>query len=85
MASLTSPTGDRTVRATMNDIRRKLGTAPNQKAALLTTDLRTLLGAADPATAAGARYRALLLIGFAGGLRRSAPGRPRRARHRGDA
>lgn len=66
-----SPTSDPVVRATMAGIRRAHGTAPAQKAALLTAELRQLLASTDPTSLAGARDRALLLVGFAGGFRRS--------------
>ncbi len=66
-----SPTADPLVRATMAGIRRAHGTAPAQKTALLTAELRALLAATDPDGLAGARDRALLLLGFAGGFRRS--------------
>ncbi len=65
-----SPTADPLVRATMAGIRRAHGTAPAQKTALLTAELRRLLAATDPDGLAGARDRALLLLGFAGGFRR---------------
>ena len=51
-------------------IRRTLGTAQHTKAALLTADIRRMLDAL-PDTLAGCRDRALLLVGFAGGFRRS--------------
>ncbi len=66
-----SPTSDPVVRATMAGIRRAHGTAPAQKTALLTGELRQLLASTDPTSLAGARDRALLLLGFAGGFRRS--------------
>jgi site-specific recombinase XerD len=66
-----SPTADAIVRMTMAGIRRELGTAAAQKDAVLTADLRRLLSTADRTTAAGTRDRALLLLGFAGGFRRS--------------
>jgi site-specific recombinase XerD len=65
------PTADPRVRTTMAGIRRTLGTAPSQKAAVITDELRRLLATAPPDTHAGRRDRALLLLGFAGGLRRS--------------
>ena len=68
---LPSPTADPVVRSTMAGIRRSLGTAPEQKAPLLTSELRRLLATCDPATRAGLRDRALLLLCFAGGFRRS--------------
>jgi site-specific recombinase XerD len=67
-----SPTADPLVRTTMAGIRRTLGTAPAQKATVVTAELRRLLGATPPESLAGRRDRALLLLlGFAGGLRRS--------------
>jgi integrase len=52
-------------------IRRKLGTAPvHRKAALSVDDLRLMLPACGDGPR-GARDRALLLVGFASGLRRS--------------
>lgn len=65
-----SPTKHITVRTTMAGIRREKGTAPNQKSPILTADLRAMV-ATLPDTLAGARDRALLLLGFAGALRRS--------------
>ena len=67
----TPPTSDPAVRATMSGIRRSLGTAPHQKAPAVTAELRRLLATCDRATTAGVRDAALLLVGFAGGLRRS--------------
>src|SRR6185437_8241957 len=46
------------------------GTAPNQKAPVLTEDLRLMLRH-TPAGTIGLRDRALLLVGFAGAFRRS--------------
>jgi integrase len=58
------------VRNTMKGIRRTLGTAPAQKAATLTDDIRAMLDATDAGTI-GFRDRALILLGFAGAFRRS--------------
>jgi len=66
-----SPTADPVVRTTMAGIRRTVGTAPHQKAALVTAELRRLLATCPPDAHAGRRDRALLLLGFAGGLRRA--------------
>jgi site-specific recombinase XerD len=66
-----SPTADPVVRTTMAGIRRTLGTAPAQKAAVVTAELRRLLAATPEETLAGRRDRTILLLGFAGGLRRS--------------
>ena len=65
-----SPTGHVVVRTVMAGIRRAKGTAQVGKRPILTEDLRLLI-AQLPDTAAGRRDRALLLLGFAGGFRRS--------------
>jgi len=65
-----SPTQSPIVRTTMAGIRRTLGMAPAQKAAVVTAELRVLLAVTPADTLAGLRDRALLLIGFAGGFRR---------------
>jgi site-specific recombinase XerD len=51
-------------------IQREKGVRPEQKRALSTEELRKMV-TAMPATPLGLRNRALLLIGFAGGFRRS--------------
>jgi len=58
------------VKATLQGIRRSLGTAPRKKAAL-TADLVARLVRKIPQDLAGLRDRALILIGFAAALRRS--------------
>jgi integrase len=70
-AKLRSPRMDPEVRAVRSGIRRTLGTAQRQAAALLVPELRRAL-ALLPSTAHGARDRALLLTGWAGAFRRSA-------------
>jgi site-specific recombinase XerD len=70
-AHLPPPTSHWEVRQVVQGIRRRLGTAPAQKEALLTAALRRLVASCDPATRSGARDRALLLIGFGAALRRS--------------
>jgi integrase len=57
-------------RSVWRGLRRVHGEAPRQKEPLLTEDLLRVISAL-PVTPAGDRDRALLLIGFAGGLRRS--------------
>ena len=52
-------------------IRRTPGAAPAQKASVVTSQLRRLLAATPADSCAGRRHRAVLLLGFAGGLRRS--------------
>ena len=71
-AGLESPCSMRhaVVAETLHGIKRTLGTAQTGKAALLTNDLRTLI-AAIPDSLIGKRDAALLLLGFAGGFRRS--------------
>jgi integrase len=67
---LESPTHSALVRNTMKGIRRTLGTAPAQKSAALTDDVRAMVMATD-AWIIGVRDRALILLGFAGAFRRS--------------
>jgi site-specific recombinase XerD len=69
-AGLESPTHAAIVRNTLKGIRRTVGTAPAQKAAALTDDIRAIVDATD-AGLIGARDRALILLGFAGAFRRS--------------
>jgi integrase len=69
-AGLDSPTHAAIVRNTLKGIRRTLGTAPAQKTAALTDDIRAMIDATD-AGIIGARDRALVLLGFAGAFRRS--------------
>jgi integrase len=70
-AGLTSPTRDPPVRLVFQGIRRALGSAPDQKNAAITAEVRAMLGTLDLSTSSGVRDRALLLIGFAGAFRRS--------------
>ncbi len=70
MAGFASPTQEILVRAVMAGIRRAKGTGQTGKRPLLTADIRAL-AAALPNTPAGHRDRAVLLLGFAGGFRRS--------------
>ena len=56
---------------TLKGIRREKGTAPVQKAPVLTVDLRRMLKTVPADTLKGKRDRALLLVGFATGSRRS--------------
>ena len=61
---------DRHIASVLAGIRRKHGRPPAQKEAILPEDLRDML-ATLPHDLRGLRDRAILLIGFAGGLRRS--------------
>jgi site-specific recombinase XerD len=54
----------------LSGIRRRYGSRQDAKQALMTEDLRRMVRAV-PATPIGIRDRALLLVGFAGALRRS--------------
>lgn len=65
-----SPTKNETVRSVLKGIRRTIGTAPAEKAPLVASDVREMIGAL-PDTLLGKRDRALLLLGFAGAFRRS--------------
>jgi hypothetical protein len=58
---LESPTHTAIVANTMKGIRRTLGTAPVQKAAALTDDIRAMVEATDTGTI-GFRDRALILL-----------------------
>jgi integrase len=69
-AGYASPTQEILVRTVMAGIRRAKGTAQKRKRPIVTEDLRQLI-AALPATLAGRRDAALLLLGFTGGFRRS--------------
>ncbi len=65
-----SPTKEEAVRLVRRGVRRTLGTAQRQVRPVTVPELRTMVGGlgTDPA---GCRDRALLLLGFAGALRRS--------------
>ncbi len=69
-AGAESPTSSGIVKNTFKGIRRTLGTAPVQKTAALTEDIRAMVAATDVGII-GARDRALILLGFAGAFRRS--------------
>jgi site-specific recombinase XerD len=70
LARLPDPTEDEAVRATVKGIRRKVGTAPDQKVAA-TADILTAMLMRIPDTLTGKRDKALLALGFAGAFRRS--------------
>src|SRR3712207_2581001 len=71
LAGHPSPTEDEGVSTVMKGIRRTLGTAPAQKAPATAEALSAMLAHVDARTLRGTRDRALLLLGFAGALRRS--------------
>jgi site-specific recombinase XerD len=66
-----NPVSSPEVEAVWDGIRRIHGTAPNRKNALETTLLTQVLAELDDSRLADIRDRALLLVGFAGCLRRS--------------
>lgn len=70
MAGYDSPTQTATVRTTWQGIRRELGMAPKQKKAASIEIIKAMCQTI-PDTLIGHRDRALLLIGFASGSRRS--------------
>ncbi|MGH2465345.1 MAG: site-specific integrase [Candidatus Limnocylindrales bacterium] len=70
MAGLESPTRSQLVRMTASGIRRSLGVAPRQARPILVAELRSMIELL-PHDLRGLRDRALLLVGFAAGMRRS--------------
>ena len=62
---------DRAIATVMAGIRNTHAAPPHQKEALLAEDLIAMLETLDRGSLRGLRDRAMLLIGFAGGLRRS--------------
>lgn len=62
---------DRHIATVMAGIRNSHATPPRQKEAILPEDLTAMLETLDRGTLRGLRDRAMLLLGFAGGLRRS--------------
>lgn len=62
---------DRAIATVMAGIRNRHAAPPRQKEALLPEDLIAMLETLDRGTLRGIRDRAMLLVGFAGGLRRS--------------
>jgi integrase len=70
VAGVPNPCQSVAVRDTLRGLRRTLGTSRSEAPALVAPDLRATLDAL-PDTLAGDRDRALLLVGWCGGLRRS--------------
>ncbi len=68
---LEPPTKAAAVVSVWSGIKRVHGTAQQGKAPTLIDDIRAMAAAADASTLLGRRDRALLLVGFAGGFRRS--------------
>ncbi len=66
------PTASRDLRVVLRGLRRTLGTAPRRQAhALVTDEVRRVVGQIDRTTMRGKRDAALILMGFAAALRRS--------------
>lgn len=63
--------GDRHIATVLDGIRNTHGRPPVQKEAVLPEDLIAMLETLDRGTFRGLRDRAMLLVGFSGGLRRS--------------
>jgi site-specific recombinase XerD len=70
MGGFHTPTSDALVREVLKGVRRSLGTAQVQKAPALPDQIKAML-ATLPDDLLGVRDRALLLLGFSGGVRRS--------------
>lgn len=70
LASQDWPSAHPAIRNTLRGIRRRHGKPPQQAAALATDEIKQLIGSCDQ-TLVGQRDRALLLLGYAGALRRS--------------
>src|SRR2546422_1107223 len=70
-AGFATPTTDAQVRLVFQGIRRTLGSAPDQKNAAITAEVRAMVETLAPNTLIGVRDRALQLVGFAGAFRRS--------------
>lgn len=71
LAGHPSPARHEDLRLVMKGIRREKGVAPQQKAPVMTHDLRRMIATVDLGRLIGLRDRALLLVGFAGAFRRS--------------
>lgn len=70
-ANQISPTDSGVVKRILKAIARTLGRQVTQKKALLADDLMKLIDQVDTTTLRGKRDKAMLLLGFAGGFRRS--------------
>jgi site-specific recombinase XerD len=70
-AGYVTPTTDAQVRLVFQGIRRTLGSAPDQKNAAITAEVRAMVETLSSTSLIGVRDRALLLVGFAGAFRRS--------------
>jgi site-specific recombinase XerD len=71
VANASSPIWDARVMTLLEGLSRTIGTAPGKKVAILRDQLTAVVEAIETDSTAGLRDRALLLVGFALGLRRS--------------
>jgi len=71
VAGLEPPTNSEAIKAVLAGIRRSLGVAPVRKAPATAEALEAMLAVTPADSLRGIRDRALLLLGFAGALRRS--------------
>lgn len=71
LAGFDSPTNDAVVRKAIKGLRRQLGTRQQSKEPLLTQDILRILVILQGPTLPNLRDKAILLLGFAGGFRRS--------------
>lgn len=71
MAGFETPRNGTIVGEVIKGIARTHGTEQKHKRAITVDQLRAMVSACDPETAMGLRDRAILLLGFAGALRRS--------------
>lgn len=69
-AGLNDVTNHSLVQATLKGIKRSLGTAPAKKSPVLTNDVKAMIDTLDDSLK-GLRDKALLLVGFTAGMRRS--------------
>lgn len=70
-ANYPTPTTDVAVKVVITGIRRDRGTTPREAAPITLTELRRMMAATPTDSTIGLRDRALLLVGFALGARRS--------------
>jgi integrase len=70
-AGFTAPTAHHVVESVVAGLARTYGTAPKRKAALTINQLKKMVDVIDDGSVRGMRDKALLLMAFAGALRRS--------------
>ncbi len=70
-AGLDSPTDQVVCKKMMRAVTRQLGSHTEQKQAMYVDDLKKIIDSIDDTSLAGKRDKAMLLLGFSGGFRRS--------------